>query len=183
MNRPTAGNVPAIRALALALVLALAPGVAQADCIARSLNALGVVQAGDAFSTSGPVLQHFPGGFVTQDQKVVGCVPVGSAPGPGGPCAFYEADPIARRSGCVSSNLADVACATAVNLALRASEYAALRHAPPRTRRVVCTLNYAVALGYMALIWPNNLRTDFDLAAATARSRRTPSLVLRAWRM
>ena len=168
--------------ISLAIALAFAPSAAQADCIARSLNALAFVQSGDVFTTSGPITRTFPGGFVTQDQLVLHCVPLNTAPTKD-KCPVYEIDPIARRSGCVNSLLADAACATAINSALRATEYASLRHASARTRARVCAVNYLAAAGYMALIWPNNFRVDYALAKTYPPRRRDIQLVVRSWRI
>jgi hypothetical protein len=137
---------------------------AQADCIARSLTALAIVQGGDVVTTSGPITRSFPGGFVTRDQLVIHCIPFDTAPTPQLCPYSYEADPIARRSGCVNSLAANAFCATVINLAARKAEYAWLRNASPLTKNRVCLANYVVALAYMALIWPDNFRLDYALA-------------------
>ncbi|MDP9025486.1 MAG: hypothetical protein M3N13_08945 [Candidatus Eremiobacteraeota bacterium] len=129
------------------------------------MNALAFVQAGDVVTTSGPITHNFPGGFVTQDQLVLRCVPLNTPPTVK-TCPVYEIDPIVRRSGCVNSFATDAICAGFVNGAVRAAEYQWVRNASPRARKRICLLNYLVAAGYMAWIRPNNFRVDYALARA-----------------
>lgn len=143
-------------ALAVLLILALgAP--AQADCIARSLNILAVVQTADVLTTNGPVTRTFPGGFLTQN-NAAGCGLPGAAA-----CKYTEGDHLASRAGCVKSLGTDAACAITVNFALREAEYLALHGGTDAARKDVCFVNYLGAIFYAGIVIPNNLRTIYDI--------------------
>ena len=140
-----------MKRLALALAMILVPAIAQADCIASSANLLAVAQMGDVITTNGPVTRVFPGGFLTQN-NIAGCGQPGAAP-----CQYVEGDPIASRSGCVKSFATDIACASAINVAVREGEWALTRH-NDAGKKNFCFLNYIATAFYAIIVWPNNLR-------------------------
>lgn len=171
-----------MKRLALAIILALVPSMASADCIATTMNGLAIAQTGDILSTNGPVTSFFPGGFQTQNAGKCNGPDLPVVPG-APPCRIIEGVLVTSRAGCVKSVYTGFGCGTLVHLAIRLPENAivggqlrrAYRTKDPTDRasylaianmwrKDLCFLDGAISFGYAGIVWPNNLRADYDIA-------------------